>query len=401
MTATQTGAVTQEEMVARARALRPLFQEHQAETNRLRHPPEVVHEAIEEAGLYRLLMPRRYGGLECDVTTHVRVWMELARADMSAAWYGCLAANHPLQVASWFGERAQEEIFGAGAFRAPAVIIPLSSPARRIADGWELNGKVSYCSGAPFSTHYLGQAIAEDGTPIVFVAPRSAYTVLDDWGDLIGLKGSGSNSIVFEAARVPAHWVLEGVRMAEIDVSADSPGVRIHGNPMYGGRTAGFFAMAVATTMVGAGLGALDEFARILRTRRTTRPPIRPRMHDPEFQRVFGAATARLRAAEALIIAAAERHMELCRAAVAVGRPYTYGDDQVLAAIVREAGSAAWDAMQNLIYRYAGSSASREGERLEQTFRDMATGWGHYQTANDSFFHAEIAREHFGLRASA
>jgi 3-hydroxy-9,10-secoandrosta-1,3,5(10)-triene-9,17-dione monooxygenase len=93
--------------------------------------------------------------------------------------------------------------------------------------------------------------------------------------------------------------------------------------------------------------------------------------------------------------------MELCRAAVAVGRPYTYGDDQVLVAIVREAGSAAWDAMQNLIYRYAGSSASREGERLEQTFRDMATGWGHYQTANDSFFHAEIAREHFGLRASA
>jgi 3-hydroxy-9,10-secoandrosta-1,3,5(10)-triene-9,17-dione monooxygenase len=389
--------VSQEEMVARARALRPLFAEHRAETERLRHPPRVVHEAIEEAGLYRLLMPRRYGGLECDVTTHIRVWMELAQADMSAAWYGCLAANHPLQVASWFEERAQAEIFGTGDFRAPAVIIPLSLPARRLADGWELNGKVSYCSGAPYSTHYLGQAIAEDGTPLVFVAPRSAYTVLDDWGDLIGLKGSGSNSIVFDGARVPRHWVLEGARMAEIDVSSEGPGVRLHGNPMYAGRTACFFAMSVAATLVGAGLGALDEFDRILRTRETSRPPFGPRMEDPEFQRVFGAATAKLRAAETLVVSASERHMEHCRAAVEDGRPYTYGEDQTLAAIVREAGALAWDTMQGLIYRYAGSSAPREGERMEQIFRDMATGWGHYQTANDSFFYTEIARDHFGL----
>lgn len=390
--------VSQAEMVARARALRPMFEEHRAATTRLRHPPAVVHEAIEKAGFYRLLMPRRYGGLEGDVTTHVRVWMELARADMSAAWYGCLAANHPLQVASWFEERAQDEIFGAGDFRAPAVIMPLSRPARRVADGWELNGKVSYCSGVPYSTHYLGQAIAEDGTPIVFVAPRSAYTILDDWGDLIGLKGSGSNSIVFEGARVPGHWVLEEARMAEIDVSNDGPGVRLHGNAMYAGRTACFFAMSVAATLVGAGLGALDEFDRLLRTRQTTRAPIRPRMEDAEFQRVFGAATAKLRAAESLVVSAAEQHMRNCRAAVEEGQPYTYGRDQTLAAIVREAGAMAWDSMQGLIYRYAGSSASREGEWLEQVFRDMATGWGHYQTANESYFHVELARDHFGLR---
>jgi len=61
--------------------------------------------------------------------------------------------------------------------------------------------------------------------------------------------------------------------------------------------------------------------------------------------------------------------------------------------------AAAWDAMQTWIYRYAGSSASREGERLERIFRDMATGWGHFQTANDTFFQGELARAYLGVPA--
>ena len=199
-----TPEVTPDELLERARALRPLLTERAAETEALRRPPEDLHQTVDDAGFYRLLMPRRYGGIETDIATYAQIWIEMARGDMSAGWCMCLMANHALQVGSWFPEQAQDEIFGAdGSFRAPAVIFPLSEPARRTADGWELNGTVSYCSGAPYCTHYLGQAQDADGRPLVFVAPRSAFEVLDDWGDLIGLKGSGSNSLRFDRALVP------------------------------------------------------------------------------------------------------------------------------------------------------------------------------------------------------
>jgi 3-hydroxy-9,10-secoandrosta-1,3,5(10)-triene-9,17-dione monooxygenase len=197
-----TPEVTPDELLERARALRPLLTERAAETEALRRPPEDLHQAVDDAGFYRLLMPRRYGGIETDIATYAQIWIEMARGDMSAGWCMCLMANHALQVGSWFPEHAQDEIFGAdGSFRAPAVIFPLSEPARRTADGWELNGTVAYCSGAPYCTHYLGQALDTEGQPLVFVAPRSAFEVLDDWGDLIGLKGSSASSPARQAPR--------------------------------------------------------------------------------------------------------------------------------------------------------------------------------------------------------
>ena len=104
--------VTTEELLERARALRPIFSEKIEETERLTHIPEDLHEQLQEAGFYQLLTPKRYGGHEVDLPTYVKIWTEIARGDMSGAWNSCLAANHALQLASWFPERTQEEIFG-------------------------------------------------------------------------------------------------------------------------------------------------------------------------------------------------------------------------------------------------------------------------------------------------
>ena len=85
---------------------------------------------------------------------------------------------------------------------------------------------------------------AEPGAPpgmLLFVAPRDAWTMLDDWGDTLGLKGSGSHSVRFEHARIPAHFALENTWMVDTDVSHGTPGYRLHGNPMYAGRTLSFF----------------------------------------------------------------------------------------------------------------------------------------------------------------
>lgn len=400
--------VTPEELLERARELRPLVEQQTAETERLTHISEELHQRFEEAGFYRMLMPKRYGGSETDLPTYVKVWMEIARGDPSAAWCGCLAANHSLQLGSWWPERAQNEIFGNGEFKAASVAAPLSGLARRVEGGWELNGKVSYCSGIPYSTHFVGQSLTEPvepggppGPPILFAAPRSAFQILDDWGELTGLIGSGSNSIVFDKAVVPAHWVLENTHMADVDCSGGTVGSRLHGNPMYATRGVGFFAMTVGGIMVGAALGALDEFERILKARKTMRAPITPWAENAEYQRWFGAAITRLKLSEIGVVESAKMQMEYGRATVEDGRPYTFGDDQLIGAVAREAYSDAWQTFQTWIFRYAGSSAGKRGAKLERVLRDMAIGWSHFNTAQNDWGYVEVAKSRLGLPPGA
>ncbi len=397
--------VSASELLNRARELRPLVEQQAAETERLTHISEDLHRRFEEAGFYRMLMPKRYGGSETDLPTYVKVWMEIARGDASAAWCGCLAANHSLQLGSWWPERAQDEIFGSkGDFKAASVAAPLSGFARRVEGGWELNGKVSYCSGIPYATHYIGQALTEPaekggppGPPLLFVAPRSAFQVLDDWGELTGLIGSGSNSIVFEKAVVPQHWVMERTHMADVECSGGTAGSRLHGNPMYATRGIGFFTMTVGSIMVGAALGALDEFERILKARKTIRAPFGPWAENPDHQRWFGMAITKLKIAEIAVVEAAKLQMEYGRATVEDGRPYTFGDDQLVGAIARDAYSDAWQAFQTWIFRYAGSSAGKRGAKMDRVLRDMAIGWSHFNTAQNDWGYVEVAKARLGL----
>ena len=185
--------------------------------------------------------------------------------------------------------------------------------------------------------------------------------------------------------------------MVDIDVSNGTPGGRLHGNPMYAGRTLSFFQGELSAVMIGAVKGALDEYEQIIQTRNTQRPPIVPRYQDPDYQRWLGVAIGRIATAEAALIQVAEQYMELCRRGVEDGIPFSREDDLRLNVIGREAMGLAWDAMQNHIFRTAGTSATRTGERIERIFRDMAVAWSHFSNVAADWSTRELAREHLGL----
>jgi 3-hydroxy-9,10-secoandrosta-1,3,5(10)-triene-9,17-dione monooxygenase len=394
--------LTAAEIVERARALRPLLVERQAQTEERTYYSEEVHEEFLRAGFYRMLVPRRFGGYEFDLPTFLRVVMEIAAGCPSTGWCLCLAAGHALQTGALFEEQAQAELFGDGDYRAAAVAAPAGT-ATRVDGGWELNSTHPYSSGAPYSTHYLGQTFlppAEPGGPpgiLLFVAPRDRWTMLDDWGDTLGLKGSGSHSIRLEGARIPAHFALENVWMVDTDVSNGTPGYRLHGNPMYAGRTLSFFESELAAVMVGAARGALEEYETTLRTRKTQRPPIVERYLDPDYQRWFGRAMGLVAAAEAMVVQCATQYMEISGRIVDGGEPFTRREDLRLNVVAREALTMAWNAMQGEIFRTAGSSMARNGQRLERIFRDMAMGWGHFGTIVGDWAAREYAKEHLGV----
>jgi 3-hydroxy-9,10-secoandrosta-1,3,5(10)-triene-9,17-dione monooxygenase len=392
--------VTGDELVGRADELRPRLVELQAETEERTYYSQEMHEAFLEAGFYNVLVPKRYGGLELDLGTFWRLGTALARGCPSTAWCLCLPAGHALQTGMLFEEDVQAELFG-GLYICPAVAAPAGS-AKRVEGGWELTSTHPYSSGAPYATHYMGQTFAapeqEGGPPqmLLFVASRESWTMLDDWGDTLGLKGSGSHSVRFEQAFIPERFVLENTWLVDTDV-AGTPGAAIHGNSMYAGRTLAYFEGSLAAIMIGAAKGALDEYEELLRTRKTQRPPIVTRSEDPDYQRWYGLAVGRVGAAEAILLQVAEQWHEACRRSVEDGVPFTREEDLRLNMVAREALTLAWEAMQGEIFRTAGSSAARAGQRIERIFRDMSIGWGHFGQIVRDWTAREWSREHFGL----
>ena len=394
--------LTPQQMIDRAIALRPLLKRTQGETEQRTYIVDEVHQACLDAGFYRLYVPRRYGGYEFDPATFMRVVLELARGDVSGAWCIALAAAHALQIASWWPREAQDEIFSGGDFRAASVAAPIG-PAVRQGEAWELNGKVAYCSGIPISTHYMGQALIDEGNGrpsdrmLLFVAERDDFEILDDWGALMGMKGTGSNAIVFDNARIPAHWVIEDALMVDFDVSGGTPGLELHGNPMYAGRALCCFTMTLTAVAVGAAYQALDEYEQMLHNKLTPLPPMVPRLTDETFHRWFGSALAKIQTAEAALWGAAEQHREACRRAAEDGIEYTYGEDQRIGCIAREAVIQVWEVVQSELFRTAGSSAATDGTPFERVFRDMAMLNSHRNTVLREWAFGELAREHLGL----
>src|SRR5690606_36001046 len=175
----------------------------------------------------------------------------------------------------------------------------------------------------------------------------------------------------------------------------------LHGDPMYLSAPIAFFCMELATLMVGGVQGALDEYEHLMRTRRTTgRPPIIPRTEHPDYQRWYAQAAGRLAVAAGTIRFTAERWMETCRRAEAGGAPFGKEDDMLLNMMAREALRIAWDVLQESIMRTAGSSAARNGERLERIFRDATMCWGHVNMIIEDFIAREYSSARFGVPAA-
>ena len=391
---------TARELIDRAIALRPLLVEQAAATEERRYYSEEIHAAFGEAGFYRSLIPKRYGGFELPVTDWLRLINEVAHGDIQAAWCLTLGSGHALQVASFWGQEAQDEIFGDGDFRAASVAAPVGK-AVHVDGGWRVTGAWPYSSGAPYSTHYMGQTlIPVDGGPprmMLFVAERSQWEMLDDWGDLLGLRGSGSHTVRLEDGFVPEHWALPDVQLVEVDVSGGTPGSRLHGNPMYAGRCVSFFQLELTALMIGAARGALDEYEHLVTTRRTQRPPTVLRAEDPDYQRWFGTAIGRLATAEAAMLNAGDQWTELALRNVEEDAGFARADDLKLNFIARDGMKMAWDAMQEHIVRTAGSSALRDGERMQRIYRDMTMGHGHFASILGDSVARQIGQHRLGV----
>ncbi|MGH2851685.1 MAG: acyl-CoA dehydrogenase family protein [Solirubrobacteraceae bacterium] len=360
------------ELAAAADALRPRLLSEQAATEARSHYSPELHETFREAGFYRIFIPRRYGGLELDLPTFYRVITSIARGCPSTGWMLALGTAHALQLASYWGERAQEEIFATPDFVASASFAFQDARADPVDGGYRISGTWHFCSGVPFATHHMPLVPLADGSgSIVAVVPRARFRMLDNWGDLIGLKGSGSHSVVIEDVVVPAHhtialdeWLAIGVR--------STAGYRLHGNPLYGGS---FMAVALGelnSVQVGAAQGAIDEYERLLArpTRTVSRADGVTRAHDANYQRILGLALSYTDAAYSILMRCGELYHDYAREAMEGGEPFGEARTFRLYGQLMTAHKLCWEA-GDMVFRSGSTTGARDGATLQRYWRDL------------------------------
>ena len=389
--------ITPAEMLARADAFRPRLLAEQAATEARGYYSEELHADFREAGFYRLLTPRRYGGLELDLPTFYRVVTSISRGCPSTGWMLALGTAHSLQLASYFSQRAQDELFAGGHFVASASFGFQDVSARRVDGGYRIGGTWHFCSGVPHATHHMPLVpLGEGGESIVAVVAREQFRMLDNWGDLIGLKGSGSHSVVIEDAFVPDHYTISLDEWMAIGVGS-TPGYLLHRNPLYGGA---FLAVALGelnSVQVGAAQGAIDEYERLLE--RPTRQPGAPEGHkrseDPNYQRLLGLALANTDAAYSILIRCGELYHEYAREAMEGGERFSAERTFRIYGQLMTAHKLCWEA-GDMVFRAGSTTGARDGAVLQRYWRDLCAFRTNGVHQLD-FRAASIAKAHLGL----
>ena len=113
------------ELLERVRALVPALAADAEEAERLRRPTDAQIRCLEQAGVFRMMVPRCYGGLELDLDAFVEVGLALAVADVSIAWVTTFCIEHNWMLCQ-FPESFQKSLYEGGRswILAPGAISP-------------------------------------------------------------------------------------------------------------------------------------------------------------------------------------------------------------------------------------------------------------------------------------
>jgi 3-hydroxy-9,10-secoandrosta-1,3,5(10)-triene-9,17-dione monooxygenase len=199
-----------EDLVATAKALKPYLLEMAPKHERDRRLDAEVIKKLLDADLFKVAVPRRWGGLCLSADGMAQVAVELAKGCPSTAWIYCIS-NSASWVASLAPDAVQEDVFAKG---VPIMCSAVNPPGTftQADGGYIVNGAFPYSSGcynSEWGMFALGTKNAE-GRFIPagqFYAPLADATIQDTW-HVAGLKGTGSNTVVFKDAFVPLHRVV-------------------------------------------------------------------------------------------------------------------------------------------------------------------------------------------------
>jgi 3-hydroxy-9,10-secoandrosta-1,3,5(10)-triene-9,17-dione monooxygenase len=218
--AAQADAEMRATLATRAKDLNPLLAKNALQTEKDRRVVEENIEAMTRAGLFRTMVPKRYGGFQGSVRTHLEVTAAVAEACGSSAWVLALT-----NVCAWFTglfpQQAQDEVFGADPDARVAGVFSPSTQVRRVDGGILASGKWFWSSGCLHADWAMLGVLELDakGAPLhqhLALMPMSELSIEDTWFTA-GMKGTGSNCVVANEVFVPEHRLLPLMKAVQGD----------------------------------------------------------------------------------------------------------------------------------------------------------------------------------------
>ena len=353
-------------LVARASELFPLIRGNAARTEAARRVADENIDALSRAGLLRVSTPRRYGGFESNLRTTLAVSGEVARACGSTGWVTALT-NMCAWVVGLYPQRVQDEVFGADPDARVCAVVAPRATTRKVDGGYVVSGRwpwASACLHAQWAA--LGFPVVDDTGKVVDqgfgLIPMSDLTIDDTWYS-VGMRGTGSNTLVGHEVFVPAHRVMSLTGAIEGRYPTEHKHEALY--------RAGFMPVLVIILVgppLGLARGALECFGEQV--------PGRGIIYTSYERQIDAPVTHEQIAEAAMLIDSA--HLHEFRAADDIDRLAAAGEYPDLAARSRirmDCSRAVHYAREavNLLVSASGGSAFGEHNPLQRIWRDINT----------------------------
>ena len=377
--------------IAAAASLGPQIRASAEESERSRRLPMPLVEAMTQAGLFRLWIPRSLGGEEADPMTLVRVVEEISRADGAVGW--CLANGGEYGAFGGYLPRdAAREIYGSDPHVRTAGALRPTGTAVSVAGGYRVTGRWSLGSGVQHSTWIVGGCrildgdqprLGADGAPLVRLLffPAAECEILDTWHS-IGLRGTGSHDYTVTDLFVPAErsfWFR------------DPP---VERGSLYAFPTFALFGAPLAAVPLGIARHAIDILVELAATKTTTRSP-QPLREDATMQASLGRAEALLRSGRAFLYDMLGEAWNI----VSAGDTLSTAQRATLWLATTHAGNTAKEATE-LMFSAGGSASPYTSGGLERCVRDIHAAAQHHLMALGNYQMAGQAYLGMDMRAT-
>lgn len=370
-TTPDTAIPTEAEILERARALIPMLRERadQVEKNRMVSPETI--EAFKQAGFFKILQPKQWGGWEMHPRVFYKVLWELGRGCGSSAWDMMVLGVHQWEYGI-MDPRAAEDVWGQDNTVITASSYAQWGECRRVEGGYILNGGWRTSSGCDhgqwaFVGGYRKNAEGQVIDRLALLLPATDYTIKDDWY-VFGLAGTGSKTLVIKDAFVPDHRVH-----SLLDYHPEAAMGDYYRLPFF----QAFFA-AVSSVIVGIAQGAIDSYVEQMQVRKDPTGQVNASV-SPYVKDRLGNAVAKVRGAKARLLQVLDESTDCVQRGQPVPIELRMPHLLDIARVGRECEEAVM-----LLFKAMGARGMYLNNPMQRILRDVIAGSQHItQNADD------------------
>lgn len=350
--------------------LKPVIETYRKQIESERRLPIELVDILKQAGMFRMTMPKKWGGAELDPVLQIKVIETLSEVNASVGWCVMIGGDNGY-FSSFLDQKIAREMYeDVNAVTGSA--LSQTGRAVKVRGGYLVSGRWPFSSGCQHSSWLIAGCKVYDGETLrlrsgdipetrqVFL-PANAVTIEDTWHTL-GLRGTGSHDFTIEKE----YFVPEERSFSFQDLKV------YNSKPLY--RFPMAFMFNFAAVPIGTAQAALEALIDTADkpSRQVTLDgrfvPVRQLREESFVQDAVGRAAAMIGAAKSYLYSVVE---SIWRTLRAEGQPSSKQMAQFQSMNAQVFGMCL-DAVE-LIFKARGGSSVYSGSVLETCLRDLQT----------------------------